>query len=189
MEIPTVAIEDVYRLGKTMGNRPVIVKFIARMWVKMAFNKVKEFKNINLVIANDRSPEERERRRHLLGYVRDLQAIHIEARLKGDRILIDDKPVNKEIIEKPLSKEKLGGKNRGSSKRGRSPTGSSTPPPSTKDSKRIKARLKISSPKRLETKNMNMNDFLTVKNSEAVGNSNTHKPNATSTGAEKQNEK
>lgn len=66
LDIPDLAIADAFRLGKSNNDRPVLIKFIAERWVKHAFTKVREFGNLNLAISNDRTPEEREKRRQLL---------------------------------------------------------------------------------------------------------------------------
>lgn len=55
ISIPDVAIADAYRLGKIMGSRPVLVKFVAVRWVKLVFSRVQEFKRLDLGIDNDRS--------------------------------------------------------------------------------------------------------------------------------------
>lgn len=53
LDIPDLAIVDAFRLGKLKGIRPVLIKFIAERWVKLVFSKVREFRSLNLAIAND----------------------------------------------------------------------------------------------------------------------------------------
>lgn len=69
-----MAIEDAFRLGKGDTCRPVLVKFIATRWVKQVFTKVRNFKDKNLAISNDRTPEERIIRRHKLLQAKNLQS-------------------------------------------------------------------------------------------------------------------
>lgn len=58
--VPETAINDVFRMGKMVGNRPVLIKFVSSRWVRKVFEKIMELKNINYFISNDRSKEDRE---------------------------------------------------------------------------------------------------------------------------------
>lgn len=61
--VPDNAITDVLRLGKNKGKRTVMVKFIGVRWVKLIFTKITVFRKHDIVIVNDRSPQEREKNR------------------------------------------------------------------------------------------------------------------------------
>lgn len=65
LSVPDVALVDAYRLGKDKAKCLVIIKFISTRWVRLIFTKISQLRELGIVIANDRSPEERERRRTL----------------------------------------------------------------------------------------------------------------------------
>lgn len=90
LDIQKSVIDDAFRMGKTMGNRHVLVKFVAARWVKKIFSKVGELKKRNLFISNDRSKAEREQRRLLLLRVRELRASWVTARIVGNKIVTDN---------------------------------------------------------------------------------------------------
>lgn len=73
LRIPKLAITDVYRLGKVIGNRLVIIKLIAVRWMTLVFSKILELRKNNLSIANDRSIVERDERRLLVETMQNLQ--------------------------------------------------------------------------------------------------------------------
>lgn len=69
--IPDLAIADAFRLGKdNKENIPILIKFIASGWVRAIFEKVKDFHDVGLSVANDRTPEDRECRKKLLSYAK-----------------------------------------------------------------------------------------------------------------------
>lgn len=102
LDIPELALDDAFRLGKFQGKRPVIVKFISSRWVRLAFGKAKQFKLMDLTIANDRTKEEREERKELLGKIRNLKLVGKNVYLKGKRIFLNDKPMDSEEINNVL---------------------------------------------------------------------------------------
>lgn len=53
LKIPDLSLNEVYTLGKTIGSRPIIVKFISARRVKRVFTKVTQFRNFNISVAND----------------------------------------------------------------------------------------------------------------------------------------
>lgn len=53
LQIPDAAITDAFRLGKSPGSRPVLIKFVGTRWVTLLFSKVKEINALNLRISND----------------------------------------------------------------------------------------------------------------------------------------
>lgn len=55
LQVPDLAIDDVFRLGKIRGKRPIMIKFISSKWVRLVFGKVRELRNEDIFIANDRS--------------------------------------------------------------------------------------------------------------------------------------
>lgn len=93
LQIPDVAIDDVFRIGKTKGNRPTMIKFISSKWVKMFFGKVGELKSENIFIANDRSKEERENRLILLDQVKKMREEGQNVVLKETKIVVLDEHV------------------------------------------------------------------------------------------------
>lgn len=90
LQIPELAIDDVFRLGKSQGNRPTMVQFISAKWVKLVFSRVRELRKENIIIANDRSKEERENRRLLLEQVRKMREDGQNAVLRGNKIVISE---------------------------------------------------------------------------------------------------
>lgn len=68
-----------------------MIKFYSPRWVRVAFSKVKEFRNFNLVIANDRTKEEREEYSQLRDRVFKLRKLNMNARIKNKNIIINEK--------------------------------------------------------------------------------------------------
>lgn len=91
LDIPDIAMEDVFRMGKTAGRRPVLVKFISERWVRQVFKNVMELRKMKIFIANDLSPDDRQKRRVLVETCRQLKQSGKNARIKNNRLLIDDK--------------------------------------------------------------------------------------------------
>lgn len=102
LQVPDLAIDDVFRLGKIRGKRPIMIKFISSKWVRLVFGKVRELRNEDIFIANDRSKEERENRRLLLDQVRRIREGGQDAVLKGNKIIIKEKN-NIDDKQTPLS--------------------------------------------------------------------------------------
>lgn len=101
LQVPDLAIADIYRLGKNKGKRPVIIKFIAERWVKTIFSKLNELKNKNLFITNDRTFEERELRRQLFKKIQELRETGIKARIVNNKIEIAEDIVPVDIVMQP----------------------------------------------------------------------------------------
>lgn len=91
LDIPDIAMADVFRMGKVAGSRPVLVKFISERWVRQVFKNVKELRKMDIFIANDLSPEERQKRRGLVEFCRQLKQSGKNARIKNNKLLIDGK--------------------------------------------------------------------------------------------------
>lgn len=87
IDIPDIAIDDAFRLGKTQNERPVLIKFISARWVKFCFKNLKAFKKINLNIANDLSIEQRRERAELIREKKALQNQGIETVIKRGRLV------------------------------------------------------------------------------------------------------
>lgn len=110
LEIPNLAIDDAFRLGKGDNCRPVLVKFIATRWVKLVFTKVSHFKDKNLAIANDRSWEERKLRKHKLLETKHLQSMEDKgthpqpsSSQNSDRSLLRENPQKRKLGSKQAS--------------------------------------------------------------------------------------
>lgn len=105
LNIPETAIDEIYRLGKIKGSRPVIIKFVACRWVKLVFTKVAELNKLNLAIANDRTKEEREKRRLLLSKVNILKEQGKNIVLKSSNIiLLNDSIISETEMENLLER-------------------------------------------------------------------------------------
>lgn len=91
VEIPDQAIESIFRLGKVVGRRPVLVRFASPRWKSLLFIKVKELNELGLTIANDLTEDERKERKSLLMYLFSLKKQGHEAKLKGNAIIIKNK--------------------------------------------------------------------------------------------------
>lgn len=105
--IPEWAIVDVFRMGKTEGSRPVLIKFVSTKWVRNVFDRVKELKSLNYIIVNDRSKQEREIRRELLDKVRLLKESGQNAFLKGNKIFVDDTEISQDNFNPVLSQNNV----------------------------------------------------------------------------------
>lgn len=105
LQIPDAAITDAFRLGKSPGSRPVLIKFVGTRWVTLLFSKVKEINALNLRIFNDFSKEERIKRKNWLDLVRQLRALGYQAALKRNTIVVDDMPTSVEEVNKLLTKK------------------------------------------------------------------------------------
>lgn len=103
LEIPEVAIDDIFRLGKSPGNCPVLIKFISARWVKKVFSKVREIRALNFIITNDRPMEEREKRRKLLPLVQQIRESGLDASLKGSEIWFNGAVLTKENLDRLVS--------------------------------------------------------------------------------------
>lgn len=99
LEIPDLSIDDIFRLGKVPGNRPVLIKFTASRWVRDVFTKINEIKKLNYIVANDRSKEEREMRRQLLSKIFKLRDAGQDVSLRGNKIFLNGSTI--------ITKEKL----------------------------------------------------------------------------------
>lgn len=99
LDIPEVAIADVYKLGKNKTNCPIMIKFIAPRWVKHVFTKISEFKALNIVIANDRSKQEREARRELKAQEGRLRGAGYQTKIMKNKIFIEGKEIAPEDID------------------------------------------------------------------------------------------
>lgn len=111
MNIPEVAIADVFKLGKIKGNRPVLVRFIAPRWVKLVFTKLVEFNRLNLSIANVRSKQEREERKELRKQEDLLLRAGLDASIKKNRLFVGEReifPGDIETLLKSARKRKVG---------------------------------------------------------------------------------
>lgn len=99
LALPKFSIEETFRLGTTIGKRPVIVKFNSIRWVKMAFSKLLEFRKLNLSISNDKSIKERDEYKTLLNYKRDLKNAGIEIQIKRNKIIYNSKILSENDID------------------------------------------------------------------------------------------
>lgn len=68
-----------------------MVKFVGVGWVKLVFTKIMEFRKLDIVITNDRSSQERERRKELLNHVQLLKVIGIQASIKKLSLFVNDR--------------------------------------------------------------------------------------------------
>lgn len=97
VSIPSTAIVDAFRLGKNIGNRPLLVEFIASRWTKMVFEKRSALNNIGLSIANNRSKEERDERKKLITGVHTLKELGKNIKLNyNNKIILDNKIITTE---------------------------------------------------------------------------------------------
>lgn len=103
LDIPESAFDDIFRLGKRLGSRPVLIKFVASRWVRDVFSEIRDFKYQGFIIVNDRSPEERERRKVLLSHVQELRGKGHSAFLRGNKIIVDDVAIPQDKVDLILS--------------------------------------------------------------------------------------
>lgn len=106
LDIPEIAVADVFKLGKNKNNCPIVVKFIAPRWVKHVFTKVTELKGLNIVIANDRSRQEREARRDLRAQKVRLKEVGYQTKIIRNRIYIGEKEIALEELDSLLAAKK-----------------------------------------------------------------------------------
>lgn len=100
--IPDAAIDNIFRLGKVPGNRPLLIKFNGKRWVRDVFSKVDEIKQLNYIITNDRSKEGSEMRRQLHSKIFKLCDDGYKVSLIGNKIYLNDSIINKEKLESLL---------------------------------------------------------------------------------------
>lgn len=94
--VPEMCIITTYRVGKYSESnyRPILVKFIAPRWKKPLFEKIDEFRKLNLGISNDLSPEERASRKSLASVKRALIERGHVVSFRGSTILKDKVPIS-----------------------------------------------------------------------------------------------
>lgn len=102
-QIPELAVADVYRIGKNIGNRPVMVKFIAPRWVKIIFSKIDDIRNMKLGIAYDRSKEERDFRRDLRAKAEAIKNTGRDVSIQKNNLIIDGKIIKGRELDTFLS--------------------------------------------------------------------------------------
>lgn len=128
LDIPDPAVDDIFRLGRMKNNRPVMIKFLAVRWVKLVFTKVRELKERNIIITNDRSKEEREHRRLLLSKIKELQAKGIKARIVGNKIIYENSSGTNIVSDTMSSSQFRGGLPMGNQHRQYNSNAETTPP-------------------------------------------------------------
>lgn len=109
LQIPEVAIDDAFRLGRIQGNRPTMGRFISSKWVWLIFSKVRELRKCNIFISNDRTKQERDYRRKMLEQVRNLREGGQNAILRGSKIVIlNDNPEEKNSLTEVRDEKQSG---------------------------------------------------------------------------------
>lgn len=93
LDIPDVALDDAFRLGKVKGSRPILVKFISARWVHLVFEKVEELKQFKITISNDLTREERDEKRKLLQLRYNLRKAGHKADIKRNQLLLNGSPI------------------------------------------------------------------------------------------------
>lgn len=105
VDIPNICIASVYRVGRQIGTRPIIIKFIAPRWKKVIFEKAKKFAELNLAIGDDLSKEAREHKKRLLRVRYLLRKDGKQTILKRNCIYLDDQPLTLSEINDILDRE------------------------------------------------------------------------------------
>lgn len=99
VDINELIVTDIYRIGKKMGNRPIVIKLLAPRWKQVFFQKIANFKKNKLNIDNDLTKEEREVKKQLLKTRYLLKQKKIFAKLKGNQLWLNNSPLSQEQIE------------------------------------------------------------------------------------------
>ena len=93
-------IEDVRRLGRKPGNRPVRVRFTSKKIKMNIFGKIINAKNSNFSIDNDLTDSELAYKNNLREIVDKLRNRSIQANIKSNKILVGSTTYNIEEIGK-----------------------------------------------------------------------------------------
>lgn len=96
LEIPDVAIDDIYSLGKSPAKRQIIVKFIAMRWAKIVLAKKRDFKPFNIFISKDLTPSERAEMKSQLLTIKSLKDAGFKPTLKKGKIYLDNRELSNE---------------------------------------------------------------------------------------------
>lgn len=102
--IPKSSIDETFRLGSAKGKRPVIIKFNSSRWVKEAFSKLQDFRNLNLSISNDKTKKEREEYGILWDHKKTLKNIGVEVQIKRNKIVYNNKILSESDIASMINK-------------------------------------------------------------------------------------
>lgn len=104
INIPDDGIEKIFRLGKNIGSRPILVAFTSVKYKSILFSKISELRSLDISIANDLTNEQRETRKILKNLQVKLTQQGKTSIIKGSRLLIEntlyDIPTIQKIFEK-----------------------------------------------------------------------------------------
>lgn len=84
-------INNIYQIGKQPEKKGIVIEFISFLTKKLVFQNVKKLKGTGIAIANDLIAEDRENQKILLKHLRLKREENIEAKIKGNSLVIGDK--------------------------------------------------------------------------------------------------
>lgn len=105
VEISELCLASVYRIGKNVGNRRIIIKLIAPRWKQLFFEKIDNFKRMGLGLSNDVPKEERAIIRAALKAKYILRSEGQQPILKGNELWLNDRRLTEQEISEILERQ------------------------------------------------------------------------------------
>lgn len=105
MDIPDDGIEKVFRLGKNIGARPVLVAFTNVRYKNIFFSKARNLQTFKIAFSNDFTFEQRELRKKLKDYQSKLSLQGISSVIRGSRLMVDGKLYDITTVQKMFKKD------------------------------------------------------------------------------------
>lgn len=98
VQLPDYCIDDIFRLGKIKGKRPVLVKLLTARHKSAVFKHAATLRSLGHPISDDLTPEERDKRKLLLSLCQKKREGGQEAKLKGNKVYIDGKLISEKRL-------------------------------------------------------------------------------------------
>ncbi|CAG9763536.1 unnamed protein product [Ceutorhynchus assimilis] len=98
VDIKVDDINNITQLGNT-ANSPILIEFISFLKKSSLFGHVSKLKGTKISIANDLCPEDRENHRILVKYLKEAKGRNLNAKIKGNKLVIDDTAYSIEDLE------------------------------------------------------------------------------------------
>lgn len=105
LSIPSCCYDTAFRLGKVLGERPILVQFTSQRWKRDVFSKAANLRESGYSVSNDLSKEEREIRRTKLAVISKLTSKGFKASLRGTSIFVNGKQISDEKASSLLLNE------------------------------------------------------------------------------------